>query len=361
MFGLDDDAGYEPTFTTMTSPQPVWQAPAPVPTQTNRRVGVEKLPTLSDMRTVDDGQTDTGTLIERLWFATEQHEAVRPAEDLRPSDFQQMPKRTFRWSIILSAVLVLAVAVALLQIGVRLPIRLADEATAGYYTVVTDAQDVLPAAQEVMLAITDPDVTIVSLSDAAVILSQLDTASRNLFTTASEPLPATPPLVSRSALDALTPLRSDMADASQEGLTIERRLGDALTYRLVFDKTFAIPELPVAANGDQISALGVDLGLDLAATLNSIAALPDDPAFEAHRSRTEGLADRYAEWQVEYLSALRTADPDTATALVQELQGAIDQLTAGVADPLREVAAWGTDELDGFATSLASLTDRLGP
>ncbi|MDR9452277.1 MAG: hypothetical protein RI637_13810, partial [Acidimicrobiia bacterium] len=73
MLGMDEGLGLEPTFTSMTSPQPVWQAPAPV--ETVRRVGLDRLPTLSDMRMVNDSHTDTGTLIERLWFATEEHEA----------------------------------------------------------------------------------------------------------------------------------------------------------------------------------------------------------------------------------------------------------------------------------------------
>jgi hypothetical protein len=358
LLGMDEDTGHEPTFTTMTSPQPVWQTPAPA--ETASRVGLERLPTLSDMQMVDDNRTDTGTLIERLWFATEEHEAVRPAEDLRANDFVEVPSRTFRWSVIISAVIVLAIAVSLLQIGVRLPDRVADEAISTYRTALTDAQDVLPVARNVMIAITDPAVTVEGLSDAAVALSYLDTASRNLFTTASEPLSSTPPLVSRNALDALSPLRSDMANASQEGLAIERRLGDALTYRLVFERAFTIPDLPTTAAPDEISALGVELGLGLATTLDALTALPHDPAFEAHRAQAEALATRYAEWQIEYLSALRTADPAAANVLVNELQVAVGQLTTGIVVPLRAVATWAADEIDRHGTTLTLLTQRLG-
>jgi hypothetical protein len=355
MLGLDEDAGYEPTFTTMTSPQPVWQTPA---LPTTRRAGLDRLPTLSDMRKINDGRTNTGTLIERLWFATEEHDAVRPAEDLRAGDFAEAPTRSFRWSVVIGSVLVLASAVAMMQVGVRLPVRLADEAIATYRTAITDAQAVLPAAQEVMLAITDPTVTIDGLADAAVTLSRLDNTARNLFTTASEPLSSTPPLVSRRPLDELTPLRADMANASQDGLAIEQRLGDALTYRLVFDKAFALPELPVTASPDQVSALGVELGLGLAATLDALESLPLDPAFEAHRAQAGILAARYAEWQVLYLGGLRSSDLSTTTALVEELQTAVDELRAGMAVPLRTVASWGSDEIDRFDKTLARLEER---
>ena len=358
MLGLDEEAGYEPTFTTMTSPRPVWQAPAQE--ATTQKAGLDRLPTLSDMRMVDDSHTDTGTLIERLWFATEEHEAVRPAADLKASDFADIPSRTFRWSVIVSAGLVLAIAVAVLLIGVRWPARIAKEATVTYRIAVTQAQDVLPIAREVMLAITDPAVTIEDLSDAAVALSQVDTASRHLFTTASEPLSSTPPLVSRDRLDALAPLRSQMANASQDGLAIERRLGDALTYRLLFDKAFTIPQLPTTAAPDEISALGVELALGLAATLDTIAALPHDPAFEAHRTQAQAVADRYAVWQVEYLSALRTTDLAAATALVTELQTAVGELKTGISVPLQAVAAWAADEIDRFDTTLAGLAAGLG-
>lgn len=358
MLGLDEDAGFEPTVTTMTSPPPVWQPPAPEPA--NGKTGLDKLPALSDMRMVNDNHADTGTLIERLWFATAEHDAVQPAANLSAPEFETVPDRTFRWTIVIGAILGLVLAVTLLQVAIRLPSRMAEQATTSYRSAIVEAQDVLPAATEVMIAITEPGGTNEGLSDAAVTLSRLDTASRNLFTYASEPLAATPPLVPRDALDALTRIRSDMAEASQDGLAVERRLGDALTYRLVFARAFALPELPATASPDEISALGVELGLGLAGTLDAIAALPNDPAFESHRAQAEILANRYAEWQIEYLTALRGGDVTTATELVGELEGSVDRVTAGIVEPLQAVAAWTAIELDKFETTLSRLLGNLG-
>ena len=358
MLGLDEDAPFEPTFTTMTSPQPVWQPPAPVPA--NGKTGVDRLPALSDMRMVNDNHADTGTLIERLWFATAEHDAVQPAGNLAAPEFEKLPDRTFRWTIVIGAVLGLAIAVTLLQVAVRLPTRMAEQAVTSYRSAVVEAQDVLPDATEVMISITDPGVANDALSDAAVTLSKLDTAARNLFTYASEPLSATPPLVSRDALDALTPIRSDMAEASQDGLAVERRLGDALTYRLVFGRAFDLPELPSAASPDEISALGVELGLGLAGTLDALAALPNDPAFESHRAEAQLLAGRYADWQIDYLSALRSGDATSAAELVEELVGSVDRTKTGIVEPLQTVAAWSAIELDKFETTLARLLGNLG-
>ncbi|MGZ8754132.1 MAG: hypothetical protein ACXW15_03005 [Acidimicrobiia bacterium] len=358
MLGLDEEIVFEPTVTTMTSPQPQWQPPAPVAVA--ERVGLDRLPALSDMRMVNDSHADTGTLIERLWFATEEHEAVQPAADLAATDFGTVPERTFRWTIIIAGVLGLAVTVALLSIVAHLPARLAEQATASYRSAIVEAQDVLPTATEVMLTITDPTVKTEGLSEAAVTLARLDTASRNLFTYASEPLSSTPPLVSRNALDSLTPIRSDMANASQDGLAVERRLGDALTYRLVFDHAFALPDLPVTATPAEISAMGVELGLGLAGTLDAIAALPSDPAFESHRAEAEMLANRFTEWQVEYLSALRTGDVTTATRLVEELHTTVARVRTGIADPLLTVASWVSKEIEKLDTTLARLAGSLG-
>ena len=58
------------------------------------------------------------------------------------------------------------------------------------------------------------------------------------------------------------------------------------------------------------------------------------------------LAARYAEWQIEYLSALRAGDLTTATDLVEELQGAVDRIATGLADPLLTVATWASEELE---------------
>jgi hypothetical protein len=358
MLGLDEDTEFETTVTAVANPQPKWQAPSPIALV--EKVGLDELPALSDMRMVDDNSTDTGTLIERLWFATEEHEAVQPAADLSPTNFGDVPERSFRWTIIIAAGFGLAVVLALLLVGFGQPDRIAEQATETYRTAISEARTVLPTANEVMKSITDPAVTTEGLSDAAVTLSQLDTAARNLFTYASEPLSGTPPLVSREALDSLTPLRSDMANASQDGLAVERRLGDALTYRLVFGRAFVLPELPVTATPDEISALGVELGLGLAGTLDALAALPNDPAFESHRAQAELLAARYAEWQIEYLGALRAGDLTTATELVEELQSSVDRITTGIADPLQTVAVWASKELETFDTTLARLAGNLG-
>lgn len=347
------------TVTTVTTPAPVWRPPVPV--QTVRRSGLEELPTLSDMRVPHDHSADTGTLIERLWIATEEHEAVRPAEELQPEEFKKITGRTFRWPLIVGVVVALAIAIALLQIGSQLPGRLADQTEADYRTAVAEVQAVLPVSAELLATVSNPTFEAEELSDAAVMLSQLDDAARNLFTIASAALPSTPPLVGRGALEALAPVRTDMAAASDQGLNIERRLGLALSYRLIYTKAFELPNLPSTATHDEISALGVELGLSLATTLDTLAQLPSDPFFEDHRAQADLVAARYADWQVEYLSALREGNLDAAATLLAEIHTAIAGLDRQLTTALGAVEEWGTEELDRLDQHLAELQRDLAP
>lgn len=342
--------------TYTTTPAPRWQRPAPAPP---RRTGLEMLPSLADMQVREDHNTDTATLIERLWVATEQHEAVRPAEALTATELPKISGRSFRWSVVVGAVLLLATALALIQIGTGLPARYMSEAKDSYRTSLGTTRAAVPATRDLLGSLTDPATPLETLSDIAVDLSRLDTAARELFAAASASLPATPPFVSRAELDALTPLRSDMAATAERALAIQRRLGDALTYRLVFARAFQLPDLPTAATTDEASTLGVELGLSLAATLDALAQLPTDPFFDAHRQRTEQVATRYAEWQIEYQTALREADVDGAAALARELEGAVQDVQDHLALPLRTIDAWGTDELGRLEVALDRLIDRL--
>jgi hypothetical protein len=71
------------------------------------------------------------------------------------------------------------------------------------------------------------------------------------------------------------------------------------------------------------------------------------------------LAERFAEWQIDYLSALRSVDLSAATTLVEELETAVDGVSAGISVSLQTVASWGSTEIDQFGTTLRSLAGQL--
>jgi len=314
------------------------------------------VPGLQEFRRPSDKAGDTTTLVTRLWEATETAPLI---EDWTPDrlDPRIVSGRAFRWPIIIAAVALLIGGLAILQAVQGMPDRAAEDARATYLAVTTDYQALFPEIEETVSAITDPRADTATLSDAAVSLSAFNDGARSLFDAAAEPLPSMPPLVSRARLDALTPVRQSMANAAEIGLTLERRLGDTLSYRLLWTKTFHLPTLPTTATQDQLTQLGVALGLAVTSTKDAIGNLPDEPFLSDHKIAAFQLAQRLDDWQVEYLDALRTGDSATALSLVHEITERIDALNASLSAPLAAIGEWARTQLDTLQTQLAATTD----
>jgi len=314
------------------------------------------VPGLQEFRRPSDRAGDTTTLVTRLWEATETAPLI---EDWKPDrlDPRVISGRTFRWPIIVAAVALLIGGLAILQAVQDMPDRAAEDARATYLAVTTDYQTLLPEIEDAVSAITDPTTDTATLSDAAVSLSAFNDGARTLFDAAAEPLPSMPPLVSRAQLDALTPVRQSMANAAEIGLTLERRLGDTLSYRLLWTKTFQLPPLPTTATQDRLTQLGVALGLAVTSTKDAIGNLPDEPFLSDHKIAAFQLGQRLDDWQVEYLDALRTGDSATAETLVQEMTQRIDALKAAIGAPLAAIGEWARTQLDTLQTQLTAATD----
>jgi hypothetical protein len=315
------------------------------------------VPRLQEFRRPSDKAGDTTTLVTRLWEATE---TSPPIEDWKPDRLDPLvvSGRTFRWPIIIAAVALLIGGLAIIQALQDMPDRAARDARATYLAAMTDYQTSVPDIEDTISVITDPTTDTATLSDAAVSLSAFNDGARNLFDAAAEPLPSMPPFVSRTQLDALTPLRQSMANAAEIGLTLERRLGDTLSYRLLLAKTFQLPALPTTATQDQLTQLGVTLGLAVTSTKDAIGNLPDEPFLSDHKSAAFQLAQRLDDWQVEYLDALRTGDTATAETLVQEITQRIDALNAGIDAPLAAIGEWARTQLDTLQRQLTTATDQ---
>jgi hypothetical protein len=148
-----------------------------------------------------------------------------------------------------------------------------------------------------------------------------------------------------------------MAGAAEIGLTLERRLGDALSYRLLYAKTFQLPQLPTVATQDQISQIGVALGLAVTSTNDAIGNLPDEPFLSEHKLAAFQLAQRLDDWQIEYLEALRTGDTATAGPLVQEITQRVDALNTELGAPLAAIGEWAQTQLQTLQTQLSAVND----
>lgn len=312
------------------------------------------VPSLQSVRTTDDTLGDTGTLVTRLWDATEH---LTPPADWQPERFDKVARssRTYRWSIIVVALLVFIAGTFTVDFLSKLPVRLTDRTIAEYRGAIDGYASLLPELRQAADLITDPAIDVTGLADGTVMLSRLDAQARHVFDVAAKPLPPTPPLVPRSELDALTPTRRTMNTASQIGLTVERRLADALTYRLLIARAFALPPLPTTVDTNQLTALGVDIGLAVSNSADMLSELPTDPFFAAHRQETLQLVRRLDTWQVEYLEALRTGDDADAERLVGEIEQRIGAVRRDLASPLVTLRDWTTVQIDTLGRTLDAL------
>jgi len=344
MFGFSESPPLRPAATAVL-PKP---EPEPLP----------GLPALKEMRRPTDAAGDTGALVTRLWAATE---TLTPSADWKPESFDSLATspRTFRWSIVIASLVLLFAGLSVIRWASGMPERAATTAAASYLNATAAFENQLPEIRETVGIVTDIDANTTQLANAAVSLSKLDESARRLFEVAADPLPSMLPLISRSSLEALTPTRRAMATASEIGLSLERRLGDALSYRLVLGKAFRLPPLVTTASQQEIATLGVSLGLAVTDTQEAVAKLPEEPFFANHLLASRQLALRLDDWQVEYLDALRTGDETTASRLIQEIQQRITALDAGVEAPLSTLNDWAETQLGTLRIQLDKISGQL--
>lgn len=307
----------------------------------------EHLPRLADLTQEDEDEVDTGRLIQRLWDAgTSEDEAT--AGGWVPERFSPtaMSRRSFRWSVLVPAVLFAVGAVALLLAATGIPQNRAAEVASRYRQSSGRLEDILPDARQAVTLVADPGSDLTALAEAAVPLARLRTRSLELSTLASQPLPNPPPLASRRPIETLVPARDRLQQAAEAARVTQGLLGNVLDHRLLVARTFQLPPLPLSASSEQIGDLGVELAVTLADTLDVIAQLPEEPVLAGHRQALGDLAERLESWQASYLDALRREDAEEATRLVEEMQQAAASVRADLAEPLSSVEQWAQQQFD---------------
>ncbi|MDP8957840.1 MAG: hypothetical protein M3N51_01250 [Actinomycetota bacterium] len=322
----------------------------------------ERLPTLSDVAEEDEEDVDTGRLIQRLWEAGSRADTQEAAEEWTP---QAAPApaavpRSFRWSVLILAVLLAVGAFVLLLAATRIPQSRAEEVASRYAGAVDEMQEVLPQAREAGRLITDPKVPVAQLSGVARPLAQLEARALELSLLARQPLPHPPPLASDVPIQALSPARNRLQQAADGALAAQERLTNALNYRLLLQGAFRLPALPLSATSGEIDELRVALAMALADTLEVIDQLPQDGMLAEHRAGLQGLAERLESWQASYLEALRREDVDRATTLVARMEQAITSARNDLAGPLGRIRQAVGEQFDDTESLLDQAEIVLG-
>ncbi len=80
-----------------------------------------------------------------------------------------------------------------------------------------------------------------------------------------------------------------------------------------------LPALPTKASAQILNDLSVSLASALADSVTTAGSLPADAALVDHTRALKSAIDRFGDWQVEYLDALRRDREAEAAALVTEV------------------------------------------
>lgn len=320
----------------------------------------DSLPSLADVAV--DEPTGTGETIQRLWDATEELQiAVDAIEE--PVDEPQtrlIDDQKFRRSAIIGLVVVLAlVFVGIRQLGSQ-PERAAVALEAQYQLSAAQINEAIgPVARSVELLITDG----LSVSDFSQLTSDLDVLdgiARDAAGIAAQPLPESNLVGSSLPIDELVLPRSLLEQSARQALNLEERIGDAVSYRIIFDRAFDLPPLPTEATIVDIGVIGSELSVTIAENELIMAELPDDPFFGRHRQEAVDLLAHITEAQNDYFTALREGDTFEATRIRDDIINRVEASRASLAEPLAATEAWALEQVEQLRRTLDELLALTG-
>jgi hypothetical protein len=284
------------------------------------------------------------------------------AEDLsgwKPDDLakQVQSKRNFRWSIVITLGIVVAIAVAaVIYLPTTVETEASEEADA-YAAVLDQMRATLPDIQQALASATEPATGAIDLLPLSAQLTRLDAAANEVVTRAARALPDTLPLVSRGPLEDLEPTRSRMKELGDDGAAIVARIAQTISYRTALEGVLVYPSLPVRADPSQINGISVSLAETLAQSSAVLTQLPLEAAFDTHRLQATAAVESFGEWQDAYLDALGVGDQAAAAALIDDAAA----LRAGVFSAIVPALANIRSEVDAAILDLnADVTDAIG-
>jgi hypothetical protein len=271
------------------------------------------------------GATDTPTAPDA---AVATSAAEGPLDDWQPDGLSRtlVKRKPFRWTVVaVILIVVLAIVAGVLWLPRAAENQATDLATS-YSSALTDYRNALPETQAAVVVLADPESTDSEITSVIPATADLQGHANGVSTMAAEPLPSTLPFISRASFEALEPTRSSMVVLGRSGEDVAARIGRGYVYRTTVPELFSLPDLPVEADTDEINQLSVDLASVLADTSRLASELPEDPLFVPVKTAATEAAERFAEWQLEYLEALRSDDSEAAATLLSELADARDTI-----------------------------------
>ena len=239
-------------------------------------------------------------------------EAAEPIPDIdfdwRPHPLERVvaARRTYRWPIVVGAVLAGVALLAGARYGLAVPAQQATVRQDEYRVGIDDfaaALDRLDGAPTVA----DP----AAAADFAA-------ATQTLRALAETPLPWALPLVPLGP--DLAPVRAKLLEVTDGAVALSATASHAARYRDAADHILSLPPLPFSAGPELIDPAAKALANMQAVSTTARAALDDDPAYEPYRTRVTAALAALPDWIDRYLLALRRGNTQLATELVAELE-----------------------------------------
>ena len=317
----------------------------------------ESLPSLADVAIDGEVTTGTGDAIQRLWDATEDHSiAVTPLDT--PIDDQRerlIDNRRFRRTALIGLVgLLVAVGWGVRELSSQ-PERVAQAREQQYALAASQISEAIGPVERSVAVITAEELNSSDFSQLTSDLDTLDGIARTAAGLAAERLPRASTVGSSLPIDVLVLPQSLLEQGSLQALNIEQRIGDAISYRLIFARAFDLPTLPDRATLTEIGTIGAGLSVAIAETEQVLAELPDDAFFARHRQEAFDLLEGITISQGDYFDGLRNDDRAGAAAIRDAMNQSIDQLRASLSEPLAATEAWTQTQVAQLRTVLAEL------
>lgn len=336
----------EPSPPVVTPPDNGYAVARPTPPL--RPTMFDRLPRLAELAAGAPAE-NTGTLIERMWEATDDSQGL---DAFAPkSDYIDVLGRraTVRW-VVAGLVVVLAAWFGAQWYRGLTPEDPTERAAAAAAEATAGAHERLTSLATIVATVADPDATGDDLNGATLVLSQLDGLNRDIRQAGQQ----------LAASSGATPVTDRLAAAADTGIRLERRIGNALTYRLVFERAFVVPDLPMSTDLTGAADTSFELSAMIADTERAIEQLPFDSALDSHRAEAEATLAEIERISSLYVEALRAENVPGATTHAVTMTRLADDIHEQLDATLHSLALQLSDDVDSYTALVTETHDLLG-
>ena len=328
-------------------------------------MGAEAEPKTLQEVAQDRDATRTSELVTGMWEGTAELTPTNGSRDpfanWEPHQLSSTARsrRKVRWPVVIVALLLGGLAAFLAWWMPQASERRADnhaelirESLGAMYGDLAELQQALAVA-------TDPGSSPEDLGSVGVGLAAIAGSSDRLFTVSNQSVPSPLPLTAPDLFDELDQIRSGLEPLAAAAASIRSQVADIADYRIALARVLQVGELPTEADSAAITERGANLAKVLAESVAALTVMPSDGPFAEHRSLVDTDVTAFAQWQDDYLRALRAGDGSETERLIAELHARRGALLDAVVPPLANLRTEVDGQVLDLAQRLAATLDML--